>query len=836
MGNETFLKTGLSEKEVQKLKSEGKDNKIKEEFDKSIFQILKDNFIELFSIVLYIIFFSFLILRICLVSNGMSDLANEYVPFSRFIFIVPSLINSIIGVITEIRSKKVIKKIKLVNGIKNFVIRDGEKKEILKEDLVEGDLIYFTLGDQISCDCRLVSGEVEVDESMLTGESEPIKKENIEGKDSLLSGSYIVSGNCLAIALKVGENTYVSNLSNKVKILKSKKSELMRSVNKLLNIMSIILFVVFILVFSSLIIKIALYGNDSNVFGTTLEFSSIDTWLLIFTTSCSYAITVIPSGLLFMSSISLGTSVIKLANEKTLVQDLYSLENLSRVDILCLDKTGTLTSGEMEVIDIKIIKNNEDIERYLSTIVKFSNTNNSTFKALKERFKDENYFEIESKVDFSSTKKYCSITLKDEKVISLGACEVLTKDENLINKTKEYSKDGIRVLLLKKDEEDLAFILLKDKLRKSAKDTISFFNENGVNIKIISGDNLETVTYIAKESNVLDYEKGLNCLNLDDEELKKKVKDTTIFARVSPEQKLLIVEELQKLGHKVAMTGDGVNDLLALRKADSSITFEKASGAAKSCANVVLLDNDFSHLKDVVYEGRRVVNNIRRSATLFSSKNMCITLLAILLLFFKKGATYISLENFWLCEMTVLAFGGFFLSLEKNKEPIKKSFFSIVLPHALSGGTIMALSVFSAICFAECDFIDLKCAKAMISITTTLSCLITLAGISYPFSKYRITILCISIFISIILVLLAPTALLSGEAISLKDIFSSTTLNEMFRPRNVEIFKNFVKSPLVFVLLGFILFLGVPLYFGLDLGYTKLIDFLKLKLKRNKNK
>ncbi|MBO4540822.1 MAG: HAD-IC family P-type ATPase, partial [Bacilli bacterium] len=687
------LSDGLSSQEAKKRQEEGYDNHAKVKVEKSYFKIIVDNVFSVFAVVLYLIAILFAIFNFQLKSIGREDLAGFYFGISKFGFLGPLTINIIIGIVQEIRSKIVLDNLKLMHERRAKVIRDGEIVSISTNDIVLGDLIVLSQGEQAPCDVRVLEGACEVDESFLTGESESVLKNPISKQSVIYSGSAVLSGQVKAVVSEVGNYTYINQISKKLKKIQKTRSELMRNIYTILDLMAIVLFVIVLTVLGTLIYKVNRWGGDPNIFPTPLNLGDAESWAIIVVTTSAFAIGVIPTGLLLMTSLTLTSSVIHLANHQTLIQELFSLESLSRVDTICLDKTGTLTDESMELVDADYFGDKEETINYLRILLGTQPTRNATSEALFKVFGSKQSSHLASLIPFSSARKYSGAVFEDGLEIQLGAPEALFPDDLQILKTAiERASNGYRVLGLKKNDKPLALFYLKDGLRKSAPETIAFFNGNGVDVKIISGDNIHTVQKIAELCGVLHFEKAISLRGLSDEEVKDAADKYTIFARVSPEQKEILVSALQEKGRKVAMTGDGVNDILALRKANASITFQKATDAAKSCADVILLDNDFAHLKEVVNQGRKVVNNTQRTAILFLMKTICIASLAFILIPFKRGQMYYTIEDIYLVQTAVIAFGGFLLSLEPSKKPIVGSFQKNVYLKALAAGIFLLLA------------------------------------------------------------------------------------------------------------------------------------------------
>lgn len=781
---------GLSEGDAALRHDAGLDNSYNAKTGKTYGEIFKSNLLQFFNFVLYGIVVLFLIFSAILNAQGRHDLVTAHFGFSKYLFVGPVTINIIISIIQEIRSKKILDKLRLVTEAKSTVIRDGQKVRIPSSSIVYGDLIELTLGEQVPVDMEVVSGHGEVDESMLTGESEPVGKSEEAGQNFAYAGSYLTSGSFVGLAVKVGEATYANQLSKKVKSITKTKSQLMKSIYNIINVMAFVLLIMLVLVMGTMIAKVLIHGDDPNIFDPPMSLSYAETWAKMTVTAAAFAIGVLPTGLVLVTSITLAASVIILARQNTLIQELYSLENLSRVDTICLDKTGTLTDGTMNVEEVFYLQGSEEENKpYLSTLISSMKSLNQTGIALKEYFGDEALFQVAKDIPFSSAKKYSGAILDNGEELYLGAPEFLTKDKEVLAQAEEYAKKGMRVLLFVRQNKPIALIVLKDGIRLSAPETIAFFVENAVNVKIISGDNVETVSKIASLCGVPGAEEAISLEGVDVSRM-DELCHYTVFGRVSPEQKEALVDALQRQGHKVAMTGDGVNDILALRKANSSITFEKATDAAKSCADVVLLDNDFSHLKEVVGQGRKVVNNAQRSSVLFLMKTCFMVMMSLCLIPFPRGHMVFSIENIYLMQTAVIAVGGFLLSLEPTKKPITGTFRRNVYPKAIAAGLTMLIGALVPCVMNVFGAISNDNTTALISILTTVAGVAILIRNSRPFTKYR-TFVFVAVLVSAAFLALAlPKSYLGGLPTSSADILNGNFIHEFFQPWNSPVYTN----------------------------------------------
>lgn len=653
---------GLSQEEVEQRIKNGKANKSGKDKLKTNWQIIRDNVFTLFNLYNLIIAIALVMVK----------------AYTNTFFFAIIVLNILIGIVQEIHGRNLVKKLSILTASKATVIRDGKQKEIGIDEVVLGDTILLKQGDQIPSDSYVIQGEVEVNEALLTGESDSILK----GKeDKLLSGSYIVSGKCYAIVEKVGDDNFANQIVNATKQEKENNSELINSMKKVTKFTSWVIIPVGIILFVQ-----AFFFREATVAQAVVA-------------SSAALLGMLPKGLVLLITIALESGVIKLANKNVLVQELYSIESLAHIDTICLDKTGTITNGKMSVSEIKIY--NEKIlphpfNNMLEAFVNGMDDTNSTFRALQEHFDGKTIYEKQDNVSFSSERKWSSISFKKEGTIVVGAPERLfqkSKDE-MPSRITELQKDGKRVLgvaytkeIISNDElpelQIVASIVLEDPLRKNAKEMLGYFKKQGIDVKIISGDNPLTVSNIAKKAGLEDYESYIDLSTIStDAEIVNLVDRYSIFARVLPHQKSIIVKALQAKEHKVAMTGDGVNDVIALRESDCSITLPDASDAAKQVSQIVLLNPDFSVLKDVLMEGRRVVNNITKVARIFFIKTIYSILLSLFCIVTNTGFPFIPIQ-ITLIDLIIEGYTSFFITFESNKTPIIGAFLTKALTNAL---------------------------------------------------------------------------------------------------------------------------------------------------------
>ena len=668
--------------------------------------------------------------------------------YSNLAFILIIILNISIGSFQEIHAKNMVAKLSVLTVSKVDVIRDGREKSINVDEVVLDDITILNMGNQISSDSVVIDGKIEVNESLLTGESDTIVK--VPG-DKLFSGSYVVSGKCYAKVEKVGKDNLAAEITLKSKKHKKVNSELLNSMRKVTRLTSFIIIPVGALLFVQ-----AFFFRDQVIKSSVV-------------TTAAALLGMLPKGLVLLISISLATGVIKLAKKKVLVQDLYSVETLAHVDTLCLDKTGTITEGKMKVSNVEIF--NEEImpisiEQALSAFVNEIGDNNGTFQALKEHFNGNDNFDVDYKNQFSSERKWSSISFKGIGSIIVGAPERLIAKsafemkENMI----EAQKQGKRVLLVgfsKDVVEDklpeikiIAAIELSDPLRKNAKEMLGFFKGEGVTVKIISGDNPLTVSSIAKQAGLEEYESYIDLSTIkNDDEIIDLVDKYSIFARVSPNQKSLLVQALQAKGHTVAMTGDGVNDVIALRQADCSITLPEASDVAKQVSQIVLLNSDFSVLKDVLMEGRRVVNNITNVATIFFIKTLYSVMLSILNIITCTAFPFMPIQ-ITLVDLAIEGYTSFFISFEPNGKQIKEKFLKSVLKNSFPYSVVIIINIICLYFLAPSMGIAEAKMTTLMYYMIGFTSILAVVRVCRPFNKMRVflcTTTAIGFFVATIL-------------------------------------------------------------------------------------
>lgn len=595
-----------------------------------------------------------------------------------FIFII--IVNTLIGIYQEIKAKKLVEKLSLLSMPVAHVLRDGRELEVHPDSVEKGDVLLLESGNVICADSRVLSGSAEINESVLTGESRPVLK---RAGDDLLSGSSVISGKCRAEVIHIGEENYAAKLVSEVKKYKSANSELMSSMKKVTRITSFFIVPLGIIAFLE-----ALLVRNMTIADAVIS-------------SSAGLLGMLPKGLVLLMSVGLAIGVIRLSKKNVLVQELYSLENLAHCDVLCLDKTGTLTVGHMEVEQvIPLGCDKARAQQLLASYVSASEDNNATFCALKEYCAHAAPQRAFAGVPFSSARKWSSVTLENGEYLVLGAYERLGLKGDMPLQFREQMQQGKRVLFAgitrQKPQADgelcavepAAAVIIADPLRKNAKDTIAYFERQGVEVKVISGDDPVTASAVAARAGIKNAQRCIDLSNAAPEDVKNAADKYTVFGRVSPEQKKLLVTALQEKGHSVGMTGDGVNDLLAMKQADCSVAIGQGSDAARQTAQLVLLDSDFAVLKDVISEGRRVVNNITKSAGVFFIKTLYSVFITLWCVIFNLPFPFIPIQ-ITLIDLVIEGFPSFFMSLERNDKPVRSKF----LPSAIGAALPNAVAV-----------------------------------------------------------------------------------------------------------------------------------------------
>lgn len=675
--------TGLTAQQVQEHRMHGWTNQPVDPPSRTTKEIIRENVFTYFNLI-----FLVLAVLLCLVGS-----------FRDLTFLPVIVLNTLIGIIQETRAKKVLDNLTMLNAPHAMVIRDGKKSQINAEDLVVDDIVIFEAGNQVCADAEVCAGEVQVNESLLTGESDEVTKRK---GDQLMSGSFIVSGQCHARLDKVGADSYISRLTLEAKAMQNtEQSEMIRSLDKLVKWVGVAIIPIGIILF----IQAFVFQGEGFRSSVTSMIAAV--------------IGMIPEGLYLLASVALAVSSIRLAQKKVLLHDMKCIETLARVNVLCVDKTGTITENTMEVQDVIPTKEYEEgkmcpLSELLGDFTAAQSSDNITMEAMKRYFKIASGKKAVAKTGFSSASKYSSVTFEEASYV-LGAPEFVLKEqyENYEEAISAHASKGARVLVFgtAKEEPDgkplkeavtpLAYVLLANPIRQEAKETFTYFAEQGVEVKVISGDNPLTVSEVAKEAGIAGAERYVDASTLHtEEEMRAAVLNNAVFGRVTPNQKRKFVQILKEEGKTVAMTGDGVNDVLALKDADCSIAMASGSDAAAQASQLVLLESDFSCMPEVVLEGRRVVNNIQRSASLFLVKNIFSFLLSLVSFVFMF--TYpLEPSQISLISMFTIGVPAFFLALEPNKNIIKGHFLTNVFLKALPAALTDVLAVGALVIFGR---------------------------------------------------------------------------------------------------------------------------------------
>ena len=714
--------TGLTNEQIQERIAQGKVNVSDNLNTRTYKQIILENTLT---------FFNFL----NIVLSAMVILVGS---FKNSLFIGIILINTVIGIIQEIRAKKTLDKLAILTENKTVVLREGKKWRIATEKLVIDDIIFLKTGDQVPADAQVLEGNLEVNESLLTGEADNLVKNN---GDDLYSGSFVTAGEAYCQVTHVGADNYASRITSEAKEFKRHNSELRNSLNAILKIISIII----------VPLGFLLFYKQYFVMHDTLQGAVVN--------MVAAVIGMIPEGLVLLTSVALTIGTMKLAAKNTLVQELYCIETLARVDTLCLDKTGTITEGTMCVECLEPWDSEErdgaDMEKALRNLMAVLSDKNATADALHDRFRPEHAWNAVNVIPFSSDRKYSGASFENEGTYLIGAVQFLFPEgiEELEARCAEYGAEGYRVLVLAHSPEMTegtqlpgalepeGMILITDVIREEAPDTLAYFYEQGVDLKIISGDDPVTVSSIAKRAGLKNAEKYVDASRLETpEELVQAVQECSVFGRVTPQQKKQMVQILRENGHTVAMTGDGVNDVLALKEADCSIAVAGGSDAAKNIANVVLLDSNFASMPDIVNQGRRVVNNIRTAASMFLIKTMFSVFLALITIFF--GSSY-PFEPIQMSLISACAVGipTFLLARENNYEKIDHTFLRHVFMNAFPAAVTITGCVFSIMLICQGIYHSNAMLGTACVLVTGWNYMAALKTVYAPLNKFRMAVI-----------------------------------------------------------------------------------------------
>ena len=708
---------GLTSSEVEELRAEGKVNATGEKHGKSYARIISDNLLTFFNLVWAIV------AAIMIAFGSFGNLTFAFV-------VVP---NILLAIIQEVRAKMAVDKLSVTTDPRATVVRDGSVTDVAANEIVLGDVMRLEISRQILSDAVVLSGFCEVNESMLTGESVPVKK---QAGDRLYAGSFLVSGSVYAKVTAVGADNYVNTLESQAKKHKAPSSNLFRSLDKLIK--SIGIFMV------PMTVGVAV----CNAFVLADEYSGFALAKAVAEKTCGSVIGMIPAGMYLLITVTLSLSVMILARRKTLVQDMYSIEMLARADVLCLDKTGTITDGTMNVCEVLSLDgtSDEEIRRVMAAIEGRDNAVNATSRALTEYFGTADSV-VNGEIPFSSGRKYSASDIEGIGIYALGAPHFVPAEVSpaLEEKIADHAVRGERVLLLVRLDrldgrgEAVALIALADRIRPGAEDTIARFQDQDVTVKVISGDHAATVSAIAVKVGIRDADRYISCESLTDEELVRAATEYTVFGRVTPEQKVLIISTMKSAGHTVAMTGDGVNDTLALKEANCAIAMADGSEVARAISQIVLMDSDFSHLPEVVREGRRCINNVRGSAALFVMKTI-FTILISLFSVITLTAYPFAPKNFLFLEFFVIGISSFLLALEPNNKRIEGNFIEYVMTRSLPYAIAMFVPTLVLLIVQAYMGVGMSTASrdAMAMLVVTFVGYINLTNICRPYTKWRL--------------------------------------------------------------------------------------------------
>ncbi len=752
---------GLSTLQVEKRQEQGLVNTLGKKYSKTYASIFVGNLCTFFNL-------------LCLLAAVALLIAKA--PITQFLFVLIFLCNICFSIFLEIRAKLKLDKLSILSSPTARVVRNGEKLEIPVEELVIDDVILLSAGQQVPADCIALDGNAELNESLLTGESVPIKKED---SDLLYAGSFVASGQIAARVDKLGDDTYISKLTARAKTYKRPNSEIMNSINDFIKVIGIAIIFVAIFMFGT---------NLKTQVGGWSEVAGDSFWQKLTNPQMSTAIQktaavvigMIPSGLLLLTTVALSTGMIRLAKYNTLVQDMYSLEMLARVNVLCLDKTGTITDGRMKVSDCILLNATGEygIDDVIGSMLASLSDNNQTSIALYERFGHSSALQPIATLPFSSARKLSAVSFEGEGTYVMGAPEFVLKPVPIrIDKiVKQYAQMGLRVLVVAHAAGQLqgdkvpsglrasAIITLSDNIRPDAVETIKWFRENDVDVKVISGDNPVTVSEVARRAGIKNAAQFISLEGLSEIEVENAANQYTVFGRVTPEQKAILIRSIKKAGNTVAMTGDGVNDILAMKEADCAVSVASGSEAARNVSNLVLQDNNFGSMPKIVNEGRRVINNVKNSASLYIMKTLLILFLSIICISLHE-TYFFTTDNMLMFEFFVSAIPSTVLSLQPNTNRVQGKFTNYVLSRSIPGALTMAAGILAIHVVSEtslagafgllnADGTPSAIYHALMMFTLTASGLVMLYRICQPFNVLRavtfitVTIAC-GLFISV---------------------------------------------------------------------------------------
>ena len=760
------LDEGLSKIQVEQRQEQGLVNKTGKKYSKTYKSIFVGNICTFFNL-------------LCFLAALL--LLSAHAPISQFTFVLIFLCNIGMGIFQEIRAKRKIDKLSILSSPTAKVVRDCKKREIAVTELVLDDILLLGAGQQVPADCIMLDGTAELNESLLTGESVPMKKEN---GDTLYAGSFVASGHCAVRVDKIGEDTYISKLTARAKKYKRPNSEIMNSINLFIKAIGVVIVIIAVLMFPNNFKNLGGSWADVKENGGffALLFSNNEIMNETVQKTCSVIIGMIPAGLLLLTTVALSVGMLRLAKYNTLVQDMYSLEMLARVNVLCLDKTGTITDGRMKVSDCMLLNNPTEysVDDILGSMLAALSDNNQTSIALYERFGHSSALQATAVMPFSSARKLSAVTFGEAGTFAMGAPEFVLKPlpirvEKIV---KQYAQMGLRVLVLAHSTAQIqgdklptafrpiAILTLSDNIRPDAVETIKWFRENDVAVKVISGDNPVTVSEVARRAGIKNAAQFISLEGLSDLEVENAANQYTVFGRVTPEQKAILIRSIKKAGNTVAMTGDGVNDILAMKESDCAVSVASGSDAARDVSNLVLQDSNFGSMPKIVNEGRRVINNIKDSASLYIMKTLLTMILALVCIL--TGSVYFfTTNNMLMFEILISAIPSFCLSLQPNTNRVKGKFIPFVVSRALPGALTMACGILALYIINQTSLAYIFEIKneagetignvynAMLMIALTFTGLVMLLRICQPLNILR-TVLWVSMAALCVTVLAVP--------------------------------------------------------------------------------
>lgn len=741
--NNINANTGLTSAEAEERAKNGLSNGDMDVKTKSVKQIFFDNIFTFFNMINAVL--AVLVLLV-------GDLRNV-------LFMGIILANTVIGIFQEVRSKRVIDKLSIISAPKAHLLRDGEEKILPVSDVVKDDIMLLSAGRQVCADAVVTDGECEANESLITGESDAVPK---KAGDELISGSFIISGNVKAQAIRVGADSTSGKITSNSKYIKKRSSEMMNSIDKIIRIVAVCI----------IPFGIIMFIKTYFVLGEPYANSVVSTVAAL--------IAMIPEGLVLLTSVALAISSIRLAKKQTLCQDLYCVEALARVDVLCLDKTGTITEGTQEVTEVVTLDKKFDVDRTLSAFAAAFEDKNPTLKAIAEKFSEKSDNKAKKTIAFSSARKWSAAELEGIGTVAVGAPSFVLGDRysEIAERCERFTENGFRTLVLAWSEKPLgekslpenitakAIITMSDRIRSSAPEVLGYFKEQGVALKVISGDDPRTVSSIAIRAGIDDADKFIDMTDTAAEEIPELVEKYSVFGRVKPEQKLAIIKALKANGHKTAMTGDGVNDVPALKEADCSVTVQSGSDAARAVSQIVLMNNDFASMPLAVGEGRRCINNIQRSAALFLVKTIFAFLLAVSVLFLPYSYPYKPIQMTLVSALSIGA-PSFLLALEPNRSIVKGGFLANVMRKAVPGGISAVLGIWLVMAARAIFGFPAEEISTMSTLLLGAACFGSLWSVCFPFNRWRI------IMFTVLLGTFCAVPLVSGK---LRGLFYLTPL------------------------------------------------------------